>query len=157
MARSAAAMRSEPMLLEAHGDLEGLVGYNLKRAYVVVSADFRRVMGQNGLAPRQFSALSLVVQFPRITQSDLARKLGIERSGLVSIIDDLETRGFVLRQAVPGDRRVQALAATALGKSAYDGALKLAAEHEAAFLHDLTQEEVATLVDLLQRIRSKGD
>lgn len=159
MARSVAAKRSLPSPGDTNtdGDLDGLVGYNLKRAYLVVSADFRRVMGKNGLAPRQFSALSLIIKFPKITQSALARKLGIERSGLVAIIDDLEARHFVCRQPVPGDRRVQALTATTQGQSAYQQAHEMVRAHEAEILSDLTPQEVDTLVSLLQRIRNKGD
>lgn len=156
MVRSSAAKRSQPLPLETQGDLEPLIGYNLKRAYVVVSTDFRRAMGEKSLAPRQFSALSLIVQFPNITQSELAGKLGIERSGLVAIIDDLEKRGFVLRQAVRGDRRLQALEVTEQGSSTYEAALTLVKEHEDALLSDFSEDEIATLVGLLQRIRSKG-
>jgi DNA-binding MarR family transcriptional regulator len=145
------------MPLDAHGDLERLVGYNLKRAYVVVSTDFRRIMGKNGLAPRQFSALSLIVQFPKITQSELARKLGIERSGLVAIVDDLQMRKFVSRQPIPGDRRVQALTATAQGQSAYEEAHEMVIAHEATLLSDLSPQEVDILIGLLQRIRTRGD
>ena len=116
MARSATKIQKQSEVEDHSSDLEGLIGYNLKRAYVIVSNDFRRSMGTNGFLPRVFSALSLIVHFPNITQSELARKLGLERSGLVAIIDELESRKFVSRQAVPGDRRVQALAPTAAGK-----------------------------------------
>lgn len=153
MARAAAATQPQTFPEDNDGDLEGLVGYNLKRAYVVVSSDFRRALGEDGFAPRQFSALSLIVQFPEITQSELARKLGIERSGLVSIIDDLEGRGFVSRMPVPGDRRVQALAPTKDGQAAYRHAREVVRDHEATLLSGLTPDEVETLIGLLQRIR----
>lgn len=157
MARSSAALRSQAETEDQHGDLEDFVGYNLKRAYVIVSTDFRRALGDDGFAPRVFSALSLIVQFPSITQSELARKLGIERSGLVAIIDDLERRGFVLRQSVPGDRRVQALAPTEAGKAAYDHARNVVRTHEKELLSEFSPEEVETLIGLLQKIRRMGD
>lgn len=142
---------------DAHGDLDGLVGYNLKRAYVVFSTDFRRALGDGGFAPRVFSALALIVQFPQITQSALARKLGIERSGLVAIIDDLESRGLVARQPVPGDRRAQALAPTEAGVVAYQDARLAVRQHEANLLSHLTPHETETLIGLLQKIRKIGD
>lgn len=71
--------------------LEEFIGYNLKRAYMIVQTDFRRAVGDEGLAPRVFSALALVVQFPNITQSGLAR--GAEPRGL-----DRDSRDF------PADR-----------------------------------------------------
>ncbi len=157
MARSNAALRSPEISAETQGDLEDLVGYNLKRAYVIVRNDFRRALGEDGLSPRVFSALSLIVNHPNITQSDLARILGIERSGLVAIIDELESRSFVSRKSVPGDRRIQALAPTRPGKAAYVNAIETVRAHEADLLSDLTREETQTLIGLLRKIRNIGD
>ena len=151
--------RPEPMPLNdcqaglPDSDLETLIGYNLKRAYVIISSDFRRTLGEDGFAPRVFSALSLVVQFPNITQSELARTLGIERSGLVAIVDDLEGRGFLSRNAVPGDRRVQALAPTKAGVRAYQKAAEAVQAHEEALLQHMSREERDTLLSLLRKIR----
>ncbi|MCR9125131.1 MAG: MarR family transcriptional regulator [Rhodobacteraceae bacterium] len=136
--------------------LEEFVGYNLKRAYVAVQNDFRRALGDDGLAPRTFSALSLVVQYPDITQSALARMLGIERSGLVAIVDDLERRGLIRRTDVPGDRRAQALVPTAAGRGALAEAVAAVRAHEDAMLADFTATDRATLIALLRRIRARG-
>lgn len=146
--------------LEAHvetPDLEEFIGYNLKRAYVIVQSDFRRALGEDGFAPRVFSALSLVVQYPNVTQSGLARMLGIERSGLVAIVDELEGRGLLKRTDVPGDRRVQALVPTAKGKTTYDEARAAVRAHEDRLLSNLSDEEKATLMALLGKIRSHED
>ena len=134
-------------------DLENLVGYNLKRAYIVVQADFRRTLDKDDLSARLFSTLSLVVNNPDISQSSVARRLGIERSGVVSMIDELQSRGYVVRNPVPGDRRVQALQATPLGLSVYQKALVKVKAHEASLLHDLTAEEQRSLLSLLKKIR----
>ena len=104
-------------------DLEGLIGYNLKRAYVTVSDDFRRALKHDNLSPRLFSALALVKAHPGLSQSALARQLGIERSGIVAMIDELEGRGYVIRKPVPQDRRRQALQLTLAGEEAYKIAL----------------------------------
>ncbi|QFT59345.1 Transcriptional regulator SlyA [Sulfitobacter sp. THAF37] len=155
--QSASDHNSDDDDTHAISDLEQFVGYNLKRAYVILQADFRNALGQDSLAPRVFSALSLVVQFPHITQSKLARRLGIERSGLVAIVDQLEGLGYLSRDTVPGDRRVQALVPTDLGREAYADALATVRAHERALLADLTKEEQRTLISLLRRIRVKGE
>lgn len=134
-------------------DLESLVGYNMKRAYVAIQKDFRAALGEGGLAPRTFSALSVVVGFPNISQSDLARMIGIERSGLVAIIDDLESCGFLSRLLVPGDRRMHALVATDAGHAAYRATLATVQAHEDRLLGDLTAAEKDTLTRLLKKIR----
>lgn len=134
-------------------DLDDLIGYNLKRAYMVVQADFRHALGQDGLSPRVFSALSLTIQMPNITQSSLARELGIERSGLVAIVDELESRQYLVRTAVPGDRRVQALVPTEAGRKAYADAAATVRAHEARLLSSLTPDDRDNLMRLLQKIR----
>lgn len=138
-------------------EIEDLIGYNLKRAYVIVRNDFRKTLGDDGFAPRVFTALSLVVQYPNITQSELARLLGIERSGLVAIIDELQERGFVRRNPVPGDRRVQALSPTNAGLKAFKEALAAVRAHEDTLFVGLTQAERDTLLGLLRKIRQAGD
>jgi DNA-binding MarR family transcriptional regulator len=138
-------------------DLEDLIGYNLKRAYVIVRTDFRKALGEDGMSARVFSALSLSVRFPNITQSELARMMGIERSGLVAIVDELETKDYLRRAPVPGDRRVQALVPTDAGRVAYREALKAVQAHEDALFADMSGDEKATLLSLLKKIRVRED
>lgn len=135
-------------------DLEGLIGYNLKRAYMIVQADFRRTLGEDGFSPREFSALSLVVQFPNVTQTGLARMLGIERSGLVAIVDELQRRGLITRGEVPGDRRVQALLPTKAGTKALAEANAAVHHHEEQVFTNFSKAERQTLMALLQKIRA---
>lgn len=137
-------------------ELDDLIGYNLKRAYVITQADFRKALTNDMSGPRVFSALMLVSDFPNITQSELARMLGIERSGLVAIVDELEALSYLQRTTVPGDRRVQALVATKKGEAARQKTLKLVQEHEERLFAFLTQDERDTLIGLLRKIRKFG-
>lgn len=136
------------------GDLLGLVGYNMKRAYMCIHADFTRTLASFDLRQRTFSVLSLVVANPGINQSDVARTLGIERSGTVVIVDELEQRDLVVRDKVEGDRRAYALMPTGAGQALYGTALTRIAAHEARMLEGLDAAEQAQLVDLLRRIHS---
>ena len=139
-------------------DLEDLIGYNLKRAYVIVQTDFRKALGDDGMSARVFSALSLSVRYPNITQSELARMMGIERSGLVAIVDELEAKKYLQRAPVPGDRRVQALVPTEAGRAAYKDAIKTVRAHEARLFADMSATEKETLLSLLKKIRVReGD
>ena len=149
MAKRAVDLETEPEL----SDLEDLIGYNLKRAYIIVQKDFRQALGQDGLSARVFSALSLTVKFPNITQSELARTMGIERSGLVAIVDELESRDYLQRAPVPGDRRVQALVPTDAGRKAYADAICKVRAHEDTLFSDMSKDEQATLLSLLKKIR----
>lgn len=153
MAPRAAAKQIKSDTTRIVSDLETLIGYNMKRAYVAIQKDFRAALGEGGLSPRTFSALSLVVAHPNISQSSLARMLGIERSGLVAIIDELEHRNFLTRSVVPDDRRIQALVATPEGHLAYQDTLATVQAHEDRLLADLSTADKETLMQLLKQIR----
>ena len=137
--------------------LDDLVGYNLKRAYMIVQADFRDTLGEDGLTARVFSALSLVVENPNITQSELAWTLRIERSGLVAIVDQLEERKLLTRNSVVGDRRVYALAPTALGIRTFKASLKAVQQHEERLFSSLSRTEQAELLMLLKKFRGASE
>ncbi|MFC3615341.1 MarR family winged helix-turn-helix transcriptional regulator [Lutimaribacter marinistellae] len=153
MSREAAQGAQRPGVDHSRSDLEDLIGYNLKRAYIIVQSDFRDALGADGMSARVFTALSLCVKYPNITQSELARMMGIERSGLVAIVDELEAREHLRRARVPGDRRVQALVPTDAGRAAYDAAIQAVRAHEDRLFSDMTSSERATLLALLKKIR----
>ena len=134
-------------------DLDDLMGYSLKRAYMILQTAFGAALGEGGMANRVFSALSLVCSHPHLTQSDLARKLGIERSGLVAIVDDLQAQGLIRRVPVPQDRRVQALVPTDAGRAVAAEIHARVKAAEDAVMADFTPAERQTLADLLHRIR----
>ena len=157
MARQALRPSNDLDADSEESDLEDLIGYNLKRAYVIVQTDFRRTLGEDGMSARVFSALSLCVRYPNITQSKLARMMGIERSGLVAIVDELEAKQYLRRASVPGDRRVQALAPTDAGRAAYEEAIKAVRGHEDRLFADMTSAEKETLLSLLKKIRVREE
>lgn len=147
-----AASAAEPM-----EKLDQLIGYNMKRVYILVQNDFRQVLTDDDISPRMFSVLSMSVESHGITQSEVARQLGIERSGLVSIIDDMERRGLLRRMPVEGDRRAQALHPSEEGRAVYKRALSAVFEHEERFFSVLSQQERELLLGMLMRVRRSAE
>ena len=94
------------------GLLTGLVGFALRRAQFAVFRDFGRAMADLPvpLSPGEFGILVLVERNPELSQTALARAIGVDRSTLVPILDRLERHGLVARKAAPRDRRRHALA-----------------------------------------------
>lgn len=134
--------------------LDTLIGYGLKRAYMAVREDFRRAMGDEDLSPRVFSALAIVVQYPNITEGEVARMLAVDHAGMVAIADDLEQRGYLRRTSSPEDLQVEALLPRAKGRAAYARALRKVVDHEARFFTHLSAAERDTLLALLHKIRA---
>ena len=136
-------------------DLYGLIGYNIKRSYMHIHKDFKATLEAYDLTQRTFSVLSVVIENPNISQSDVGRALSIERSGTVVIVDELEQRDLISRDRAPGDRRVHALNATDKGRAFYAKTLKAVYAHEARVSKRLSTEERATLFSLLEKIQGE--
>lgn len=93
------------------GMLPGLVGYALRRAQVAVFQDFAREMAATKIpvTPGEFGILVLVSRNAGLSQTALARAIGVDRSTLVPILDRLEHHGLIKRHPSPTDRRTHAL------------------------------------------------
>ena len=88
-----------------------------------------------------------------LTQTQLADALQIERSNLVTIIDELAGRGLILRTAVVGDRRRYSLLPTEAGKDLAVAARAKVEEHEARLFGCLTATERRELQRILRKFR----
>jgi DNA-binding MarR family transcriptional regulator len=139
------------------GALRELVGYNIKRAYMVLHSDAQATLAELGLRVLSFSCLSVIAQNPGIAPSVLAERLKMERSNLVVVIDELETRALVSRTPSKTDRRRFALNVTVRGRRLHDTAVKALHQSEARLLGRLTQDEQALLVSTMRRIEAAGE
>jgi len=132
--------------------LESIYGYNLKRAYMVVSGAFRDDPALESISPRLYTTLSLVAENPNTSQSTLAKALGIERSGMVKIVDNLEQRGWLERVPVVDDRRKYALNITPTGRvQLVQFGLAIDA-HEDKLLSDFSDDERKQFLSFLHRL-----
>ncbi len=130
-------------------NLRQFVGYNMKRAFLNVRADLEPL----GLRMTSFSALAVIIENPDISQSRLAEALHIERSGVVVLVDELESADLISRGRVAGDRRQHALRVTPEGAAKWKEAETAVNAHEAAMFSKLTEAEVSVLKELLRRVR----
>jgi DNA-binding MarR family transcriptional regulator len=69
------------------------------------------------VTPVQYAALQTVADAPDVDQRTLARSIGLDTSTTAGVIDRLEARGLMLRNASPDDRRVRLLSLTPEGHS----------------------------------------
>jgi DNA-binding MarR family transcriptional regulator len=134
------------------GPLDGLVGYQLRRAFLRSNQLFGLLVGRAGLQAGQYGVLKLISLNPGRSQSEIAAAAGLDRSSLTQLLDQLCRRGLVERQPGP-DRRTLSLHLTAAGEAAMAEAVVSVCEHEAAIRGDLTDEEARILVELLKRLR----
>lgn len=134
------------------GQLDGLLGYQLRRASAAMAADFAGELGSVQLRPVQFAILSLVADNDGISQSQLCRELSVRKANMVPLVSELERRGLLARTAAPGDRRVHLLTLTALAQSQLPAWRKLVARHETRFFGALTAGERDVMTRLLRKL-----
>ena len=146
---SAKAMEPAPAVVSDE-TLRKFAGYNMKRAFNVVQADLARTLEPFGLRMITFTALALVVDNPDLSQTQLAGALAVERSNLVTIVDDLEGNGWITRNPAPNDRRSHALRATRAGRRLCEKAVAAVKAHEAKLMRGLGKNGQAELISALQ-------
>ena len=80
------------------GGLRRTLGFSLRRAQLTAYKDYGRFMDLLDLRPAQYSVLLLVCENPGLSQSAISQILGIQRANFVSLLDELESRGWVERR-----------------------------------------------------------
>lgn len=96
-------------------DLGELPGHFIRRLHQIAVAIFLQETEAAGVTPVQYAALQAIANQPGVDQRTLARSIGLDTSTLAGVIDRLEARGLVQRNASPDDRRVRLLTPTAEG------------------------------------------
>jgi len=146
-------VKSAPAVDEVDASyLEGLIGYNARRAALAVIEVFLERMAIYNLRPVDFSVLSLVTHNPGITSRQLCSTLGILPPNLVGMINALEKRELIERQPHPRDGRAMGLHLTTGGQKLMRDAERTAAELESAVAARLSASEARTLIRLLKKI-----
>jgi DNA-binding MarR family transcriptional regulator len=136
--------------------LESLVGYNTRRATLVIIGAFMERMAEFDLRPVDFSVASLIVHNPGITSRQLCTALGLLPPNLVGLLNALEKRGLISRRPHPNDGRAMGLHPTAAGTKLMKQAEKVAFDLEAESSSALTATERKTLIRLLQKVYLKS-
>lgn len=112
--------------------------------------DFAVVAARHGLTPVQAKVLGAAVRAP-LPMRALAEALVCDASNVTGIVDRLESRGLVRREAGPQDRRVKIVTATEEGRAAI-----LAVREDMKSVHDaldrLDEQERDTLHAVLQKL-----
>jgi DNA-binding MarR family transcriptional regulator len=109
-------------------------------------------LADQDLHPRHFGMLSHLAASEGQSQQALSDALGIHRSAVVALVDELERRGLAERRRDPGDRRAYTLYLTPAGRKLLAELERIVEERDAEMLAALDRKESAQLISLLQRV-----
>jgi DNA-binding MarR family transcriptional regulator len=137
-------------------ELDGLLGYLLRRAQGAMHRDFMAAVADFELTQKQAATLWLIQANAGVSQAEVAAALGMDRATMMAVTDRLEDRGFVIRKRSSTDRRRQDLYLTPAGQSTLKKCKSRIAEHEQKFHALFTASELESLLAALKRFQSLG-
>src|SRR6478672_6128256 len=117
-------MATQPSADPPVTEFAGQLFFRLWRAFHTRTAER---LGTVGLTPALFALLNVIGAREGAIQQELGSTLGIDRSTMVSLIDQLEGAGLAKRRPSPTDRRAREIAITPKGRRQLQRARRLTA------------------------------
>ncbi len=126
----------------------------LAEAYLAFWREDNRHIRSLRLTPSQFDVIATLGDTDGLTCSELSARTLVTKGTLTGVLDRLEAKGFILRDAVTGDRRCTKITLTGKGEALFR---KTFAAHisflRPRFERAVTKKEADQLRALLLRIR----
>ncbi len=141
-------MTEDPLPTSEIAEFAGQLFFRLWRASHTRTAE---ALASVGLTPALFALLNVLGAREGAMQQEIGTEMGIDRSTMVVLIDELEAKRLARRRPHPTDRRAREVVITAKGRQALQRARNLALQVEGEVLRGLTEIERDELVALLRR------
>src|SRR5829696_3458802 len=125
--RDSGNMATHPSASAPVTEFAGQLFFRLWRATHTRTAE---LLGPIGLTPALFALLNVIGARQGAIQQELGSALGIDRSTMVSLIDQLENAGLARRRPSATDRRAREVGITAKGRQLLERARGLISETE---------------------------
>ena len=133
-------------------EYRGHLGFLVAKARQLLSEAMDVQLSADGYSVRHFAVLGGIRHRSGLRQTDLCDILGIDRTTIMKVVDDLEQGGLVHRNRHPEDRRAYVLELTDAGLAAHARMLVPILAQEELFLSPLSPGERALLQEMLLRL-----
>jgi DNA-binding MarR family transcriptional regulator len=124
--------------------------FYLRRAARAVSRQYSAVMKDSGLQATQFSVLFILNKSGSLSITELANKMGLDRTSMSRNLNPLQQQGLV-SVADEGLNRTRAVTITTSGKKVLNKVLPLWRQAQEAFIEHMGQADTTLLIELLGR------
>ena len=137
--------------------LEEFLPYKLAILSHTVSRLVARVYDQSfGLTIPEWRVILIVGRFPGLSAVEVAERTMLDKVAVSRAVTKLIKSGRIDREFADADRRRSILNLSADGKKVHDEVSPLALKMEDDLLHGLTEEEVATLNTVIERLLARA-
>lgn len=128
------------------------IGFLISRIHARMHREFVAALAPLDLMPSHYGALTALRALGPVSQTSLARSLGVSGAHMVQLVDELEQRGLLERRRLSTDRRAQVLHLKDGVDDVIDEAGRIADVINAVLLGPLPARGRKRLVVLLQRV-----
>jgi DNA-binding MarR family transcriptional regulator len=135
--------------------LEGDLGWALGVVFRGYAQGAEKALSSVPGGPRGFQVLHAALDEEAGTQREVARRLGIDRTVMTYLLDDLERAGLLRRTPDPLDRRARRLAVTPAGRERLVELQERMAGVEEGLLDGLPDDERRVVRHGLRRIAER--
>ena len=141
----------------ADGGLSQSVTHLLHRVLQLALDFHAEASGPSGLTQRQFTVLAAAGAANGVSQSDLVRATGIDRSTLADLVARMISKGLLERERSTTDARANTVRLSASGRAALSTGGKPAAKSDARLLDLLPPKKRDSFVKTLATLAAAAD
>lgn len=128
----------------------------LRRAEQLAADRFTQLVGET-ITLRQFTVLAAVAENPGLSQSDLVRATGVDRSTMGEMMLRMERNGWVTRTPSTSDARAHSVRLSSAGATLLAAAMHHARAADAAILDALPRTKRRTFLNILTKLAKLAD
>jgi len=144
--------RAEPSATGPGPSADSEITWLLHRAAQRMRGATSEQADKHGLQLRDYIVLSALAITPNLTQGEIGKALGLDKTTLMSQLDRLERMDLVVRRSDPRDRRARIPEITEAGNALRAKVASACASAEAAVLNDFSQDQVKVFRRMLFEI-----
>jgi len=137
--------------------LENFLPYRLSILSNTVSSMIATAYNKRfGLSIPQWRVIAVVGRFPGLSAVEVAERTLMDKVAVSRAVTKLINTGRINRQFADADRRRSILHLSKEGRQVHDEIAPLALKFEEDLLHGLSEDEIQTLSDIMERLLARA-
>lgn len=124
----------------------------VRRLFQIANAISVEAFASEDISVLEFAVMQFLLREPELDQVSLAVRIGVDRTNIGVILDQMEKRGLVERQINPSDRRARLLRLTEHGKDVVTRIQPQTAVVREKLFAPLTDAEREMFYDIVERM-----
>ncbi|WP_320035695.1 MarR family transcriptional regulator [Halarcobacter sp.] len=133
------------------------VPYRVAQTANKINQSLTKVLKDFDVAPEQRAILDFIDQDNTLSQNELSKNLGKDKTTISRTLDALEKKSYIVRIPTQEDKRVKTINLTSEGQRVLDKTKIVIENFREAMIEDLSEDEVDIMFKLLDKISNNID